>query len=332
MPGYNVRPARTCLPRERESLVGRSQRTFVILAAVFLVMALGSEAWAWGPATHIKLAGDLLANLWLLPAGVAALIARNRRFFVYGNVATDTVFAKKMSRTKQICHRWETGFSLLSSAETSSGRAFAYGYLAHLAADTVAHNKFLPRQMALSRSTVALGHLYWEIRADAPIGREHWSHLRTRLRGHYTEPERLLEAHLRETMLSFRTNRLLFKRMNLLASEQAWRRSVEWWSRLSRHQLDPVILGQYHAEAIDRIADVLSRETSSGVVQEDPNGNAALAYARTQCRQLRQMKRAHMPFGHVLAEVTAASAPRPGGLGGSGRPEAPQPAGMAAGG
>lgn len=296
--------------------MGRPQRTFVIATAALLVLALSGDAWAWGPATHIKLAGDLLSNLWMLPAGLATLIARNRRFFVYGNVATDTVFAKKMSRTKQICHRWETGFSLLEAAQTSSGRAFAYGYLAHLAADTVAHNKFLPRQMAMSRSTVALGHLYWEIRADAPIGREHWSHLRTRLRGHYTEPERLLETHLRETMLSFRTNRVIFKRMHLLASEHAWRRSVEWWSRLSRHQLDPVVLSQYHAEAIDRIVDVLSRETASSILREDPNGNAALAYAKTQCRQLRQMKRAHMPFDHVLAEVSAASAPRLSGANG----------------
>ncbi|MBN2560863.1 MAG: zinc dependent phospholipase C family protein [Phycisphaerae bacterium] len=281
-----------------------------VIAAALLVLVLGSEAWAWGPGTHVKLASDILSNLWLLPAGVAAVIAKSRRYFVFGNVATDTVFAKRMSRIKQVCHQWKTGFGLLESAETDAGRAFAYGYLAHLAADTVAHNKFLPHQMAVSRSTISFGHLYWEIRADAPIDRVYWGQLRARLRGRYAEPERLLESHLQETMLSFRTNRLIFKRMNLLASERAWRRSVEFWSRLSRFPLDEALLAMYHADAVERVVDVLCHGASSAILLEDPSGNAALGYARAQRKQLRQMKRAGMPHDHVIQEAVAGHAPR----------------------
>lgn len=287
-------------------------RCSVLALAAVLTLVLCSDAYAWGPATHVKLASDLLANLSLLPAAVAALIVRNRRFFVYGNVATDTVFAKKLSRVKQICHQWYTGFSLLDRAESDAGRAFAYGYLAHLAADTVAHNKYLPRQMAVSRSTVSFGHLYWEIRADARIDRPYWSQLRRLLRGRFPEPEALLEAHLTNTLLSFQTNRFLFRRMNLLASESAWRRSVDFWSRLSRFDLDPAMLESYHGDSISRVIDVLRLGRSSVVLHEDPNGNFALAYAKAQRRQLRQMKRARLPHGHMIREAAEGHAPSNG--------------------
>lgn len=265
---------------------------------------------AWGPATHIKLASDILTHLALLPAGIAAVIARHRKFFVYGNVATDTVLAKKMSREKQICHRWSTGFSLLAKARSDEGKAFAYGYLSHLAADTVAHNKFLPRQMAVSRSTVSFGHLYWEIRADARIEAPHWRQLRRSLRGQYSEPESLLRDHLQRTLLSYGTNRFLFKRMNLLASEDAWRRSVDFWARLSRFSLDRSLVESYHAESLGRIIDLLNKGTASTVMHEDPNGNFALAYAKAQRRQLRQLKRANIPHDHIIHEAMLGHAAR----------------------
>ncbi len=290
--------------------MGIAHRRFVFIVAALVVFALGKEAWAWGPGTHVKLASDLLSNLWMLPAGLAALIARNRRAFLFGNAATDTVFAKKMSRIKQACHHWATGFSLLNTAETDIGRAFAYGYLTHLASDTVAHNKFLPHQMAACRSTVSFGHLYWEMRADVPIDHDCWRQLRMTLRGDYPEPQKMLRAHLRETMLSFRTNQVIFKRVNLLSCEQAWRRSVNLWSRLSRFELDPTVMADYHSEALERIVDVITRGEASSVLHEDPNGNAALGYAKAQRRQLRQMKRARMSQAHVIEEALAGHAPR----------------------
>jgi len=284
-----------------------------IALAGLVLLAMCTEAHAWGPATHVQLASDLLSNLWLLPATLAALIARNRRFFVYGCVATDTVFAKKLSRIKQICHHWSTGFSLLDAAETDAGKAFAYGYLSHLAADTVAHNKYLPRQMAVSRSTISFGHLYWEIRADSTIEPTHWRELRTALRGSYPEPEQLLADNLGRTLLSFRTNRLLFKRMNLLACERGWRKSVSFWSALSRFDLEPAVLRAYQAESLDRIVDVLARGRSSAVLYEDPSGNAALGHAKVHRKLIRKMRRANMPHAHIIREAAFGHAPSAAG-------------------
>ncbi len=291
--------------------MGSARGSFIAALAGVVVLLSVQEAWAWGPATHVKLAADLFSNLSLLPAAVAAIIHANRRYFAYGNVATDTVLAKKMSRVKQVCHRWETGFHLLDSAESDEGKAFGFGYLAHLAADTVAHNKFLPRQMAVSRSTVSFGHLYWEIRGDAKIDRKHWRYLRGLVRANYPEPERLLEGHLRATLLSFKANRLIFRQMNLLASERAWRRSVEFWARISRYGLDEQVVRDYHEESVGRMLDVLARGESSSVLNEDPNGNASLGYAKAQRKQFRKMKRAGLPHTHLLREAAAGHAPKP---------------------
>jgi len=59
----------------------------------------------------------------------------------------------------------------MTQRPTKPLRAFAFGYLAHLAADTVAHNYFVPRQLAVTSSTSSLGHSYWESRFENPSRR-----------------------------------------------------------------------------------------------------------------------------------------------------------------
>lgn len=303
-------PSTDATRTNRSNTAIRSRAIVGIVAfAGLIVLLTPSDAWAWGPGTHIKLASDLMKNLALLPGGLAALIAANRKFFQFGNVATDIVLAKKMSRVKQVCHRWETGFKLLEHAQSDPARAFCYGYLAHLAADTVAHNKFLPRQMAVSRCTVSFGHFYWEVRADAPLREGHWKRLNKLIAEDFREPEQLLESHLSKTMLSFQTNRAIFRQMNRLASEKAWQKSVRFWTKLSRHDLDHEVLGSYHAESMERIIDVLTHGEKSSVLHEDPNGNALLAYAKAQRRQLRQMKRAGLSDVELVREAAAGHAP-----------------------
>lgn len=285
-----------------------------------MVLLVESPALAWGPGTHLTLASDLLSNLWLLPAAVAGLLSRHRAHYRYGTVAADVVFAKKLGRVKQICHNWNTAFSILERAGRDEDRAFAFGYLSHLAADTVAHNKFLPRQMAVSRSTINFGHLYWELRADAGIESAQWRQLRVLLGRHYPGASELLEQHLHSTLLSYPTNQLLFTRMNLLVSMRSWRRSVQLWGRVSRWPLPADLLAGYRAESLERIADVLSRGAHSRVLAEDPNGNEALHSARARRKQLKRLKRRRMPFDHIVHHATHSLAPQPGGLVNRARP------------
>jgi len=285
----------------------------VLLAAV-LLGAFSAEALAWGPATHVKLASDLLSQLHLLPAGLAALLAANRRSYLFGNVAADVVLAKRLSRIKQFCHHWQTGFAILDDARTDAGKAFGLGYLSHLAADTVAHCKFLPRQMTVTRTTMSFGHLYWELRADTTIGPHYWRILREILHDAFAEHEASLSARLKHTFLPFAVNWRLFYRTNHLVSRRTWHRTMHRWSDMSRWQLSDQLMREYRAESLDRMLDVVINQRSAQVLHEDPNGNAALAYTRMQRRQLRQMARAGLAAPHILHEAEMVHAPRVSGL------------------
>ena len=95
---------------------------------------MADQALAWGPATHIGLASTMWEYLSVLPAAVAAVLARHRIAYLYGSIAADIVFAKRLSRVKQFCHHWSTAFRMLDSAADGRAKAFAYGYLSHLAA------------------------------------------------------------------------------------------------------------------------------------------------------------------------------------------------------
>ncbi len=283
-----------------------------MLLTALAVLVIGPEvAHAWGPATHVKLGSDLLGALHLLPAGLAALLAAQAKHYLFGNVAADVVLAKRLSRVKQFCHHWRTGFAILEHAENDAGRAFGLGYLSHLAADTVAHGKFLPRQMTLTRSTMSFGHLYWELRADTTIGPFYWQRLREIMNEVFAEHQASLRCELTDTFLPFAMNWRLFYRMNNAVSRRVWMRTMNGWSNLSRWTLSDQLMREYRAECLERMVDVVVNQERAAVLREDPNGNAALAYTRLQRRQLRQMERAGLIAPHVFSEAAQVHAPRP---------------------
>lgn len=289
-----------------------SRRGLVLAGIAALVLLSPASVFAWGPATHVKLAGDLLQHLHLLPAAVAVILARHRKDYLFGNIAADVVLAKRLTRVKQVCHHWTTGFEILDDAREDRGRAFALGYLSHLAADTVAHNKFLPRQMTLTRTTMSFGHLYWELRADATIGPHYWEQLRLVLREAFAEHERVLAERLTETFLPFSLNWRLFYRMNRFVSRHTLRRAMDGWHRLSRWQLSDQLMREYRGECLERMVDVIVNGPHARVCHDDPNGNAALAYTRLQRRQLRQMARSGLVSPHILYEASVVHGPASG--------------------
>ena len=108
-----------------------------------------------------------------LPVAVAELLRAFPYDFLYGSIAADTSMAKKYAPVGRHCHAWHVGLEIYDRAVNGPLRAFGLGYLAHLAADAVAHNYFVPRQLALTSSTTALGHSYWESRFEGHLGERH---------------------------------------------------------------------------------------------------------------------------------------------------------------
>ncbi|HEX9893638.1 MAG TPA: zinc dependent phospholipase C family protein, partial [Gemmatimonadales bacterium] len=122
---------------------GRRQSRAV--AAVLAVFLLGlflapDSAWAWTPGTHIWLGESILANLHLLPASVSDLLHAFPYDFLYGSIAPDISFAKRYVPPGRHSHFWHVGQEVYADAPSDAMKAFGLGYLAHLSADTMAHN------------------------------------------------------------------------------------------------------------------------------------------------------------------------------------------------
>jgi len=109
----------------------------IALLGVLLVVLVPQEAHAWGPVTHLVHGATVLARLSTLPMSLQGILRAFPDAYLYGCVGADIIQAKKFARDLRYhCHSWNVGWQVLDAAGNDSERAFAYGYLTHLAADT----------------------------------------------------------------------------------------------------------------------------------------------------------------------------------------------------
>ena len=264
----------------------------VALAAVALLLAVAEPAWAWGPGTHVYLGLGLLDALHLVPAAVRDVVALYPFDFLYGSVAADISMAKKYVPEGRHCHFWHVGEEVYERATSDRLRAMALGYLSHLAADVVAHNLFVPRQMVLAARR-ALGHTYWETRLDLALGPTYAALTRyvvTEM--DHSEADALLDRVLSATVFSFRTNRRIFRGLIRAQDSDRWHTMFGSLARSPRWGLPPALRHQYLALAFDAIVDYLRHRQASTTAREDPTGERALATAK-QLRRLLAREGAH---------------------------------------
>jgi len=288
---------------------GRRSGWILLLAATALLI-FADGAFAWGSATHIDIASQVLNQLGFIPAAIAVVLAKHTDAYLYGSVAADVVFAKRMSRVKQFCHHWSTGFKVLERAETPEGKAFAYGYLSHLAADTVAHGKYVPRQIAVTGSSMTFGHFYWEVRADGLEDSDTWKRLRTLLRQTHDPHHDLLAEQLRGTFLPYIINRRLFEGMNRTVSHPLPRLALDALADYSRHELSPRLVRSYIEESVDRTISLLQKGDASLLLREDPNGTAALMQTHVLRRDVKRRQRRGQESDQLVREQAAGFVPQ----------------------
>ncbi len=252
--------------------------------ALLLVALLPGDAWAWSPGTHIFLGQSVLANLPLLPGALAELLRAFPFDFLYGSIAADTSFAKKYAPVGRHSHAWHVGQEIADLAGTPRLKAFGWGYLAHLAADVVAHNHFVPRQLALTSSSKALGHSYWEARFDFAVG-DHYAKLARDVIGLDHAPnDEHLDRIISPTIFSVRTNRRLFRGMVQLTEMQSWVRVVQLAAEASRWSLEETVVERHMAVAYDYVMDLLIAGDDAIARRSDPSGHDALTAAKRMRR------------------------------------------------
>ncbi len=299
-----------------------------LAAAMVLVGAALAAApdalHAWTPGTHIYLAQNVLTSAHLLPPTVADLIRAFPFDFLYGNIAADSTIAKNFAPVSRHCHHWHVGQEIHDLAPTDALRAFGLGYLAHLAADTVAHNYFVPRQLAITSSRSGLGHAYWESRFETHLGEGFASTAKEVIQLDHSPADAHLDQIISPTIFSVRTNRRLFRGMVHLVETRSWQRAFRMARTHSRWDLPEEDVEQHMALSYEFVMEMLGDDRPLAR-RLDPAGAEPLRAAQALRREVRNSggggdtlrvhKLAERDFGLPkkpdLTYWRALSAPRP---------------------
>jgi hypothetical protein len=257
----------------------------VAISLFFTLILLPGEVFAWGAGVHLSLGAKLLASPQALPGALQALLAAWPFDFLYGCIAADITLGKKYTHYLEHCHNWRIGLKILDSADSPRHEACAWGYLAHLAADTVAHNYFVPFKLTRTFNTVMLKHTYWEMRAEDKVEKKIWLMARELANGDYRSHDAMLSAVLSDTILSFRTNKRLFNSILLISRLQQWQKLLNTVTKRSRWEFTPEDQQEYVDLAYAAIEGVLGDEQSP-YWQADPTGDRALTAAKLMRRNL----------------------------------------------
>ena len=261
-------------------------RLALAFAGVGLVLlALPEAAHAWTPGTHIYLGESVLSSLPQLPAAVADLLRAYPFDFLYGNIAADSSIAKHYAPLGRHCHYWHVGQEIHDLAGSDALRAFGLGYLSHLAADTVAHNYFVPRQLMITSSTAAVGHSYWETRVETHLGDAYARSARDVIRLEHTDADAHLDRIIAPTIFSVRTNRRLFRGMVRLTESPSWQRATQVAREYSRWPLTDEDVERHLGLSFDYMMEFLG-STVSPALQLDPSGERPLKIAKELRRRV----------------------------------------------
>jgi hypothetical protein len=275
------------------------------LAAVSVVVLAAPDALhAWTPATHIYLGQSILENLALLPVPVADLLRAFPYDFLYGNIAADSSIAKNYAPVSRHCHHWHVGQEIHDHAEADALRAFGLGYLSHLSADVVAHNHFVPRQLALTSSTPTVGHAYWESRFEAHLGDAYAGQAKAVIKLDHRQADGLLDQIISPTIFSVQTNRRLFRGMVHLTDSQGWQTAFRVAREQSRWDLTDHDVEGHMAWSFDLIVDMLTDENRVARHQ-DPSGHDALRRSKELRREARRI--GGVGNGRSLVDTVTAS-------------------------
>jgi hypothetical protein len=257
----------------------------LVAAALVLIVLLPGTAHAWTPGTHVYLGEAVLRSLGQLPDTVADLLRAFPNDFLYGSIAADTSIAKKYVPTGRHCHSWAVGLEIHEAAPDEPMRAFSLGYLAHLAADAIAHNHFVPKQLAITASTSSLGHSYWESRFETHLGPACARQARDLILLDHSRADGLLDRILSPTIFSTQTNRRIFRGMVHAADSESWQRIFGLMTENSRWDLPDAEVARYVDTAYDSIIDFLARFDRSSPYRLDPSGDEALRRAKQVRRE-----------------------------------------------
>jgi hypothetical protein len=271
----------------------RTERLLVTLAFAAVAVALlvvPSGAQAWAPLAHLSFSAQALEALGVVQPSIRQLLQDFGNEFLYGSLAADIVVGKNMARYLYHCHNWRVGFNVFKHARAGGEQAFALGFLSHLAADTVAHNYYVPFKTVASYHKRNTQHAYWELRYDQRMDRDLSRVAREVTARAYRNHDEYLEKMLYgSSVIPFGVSKQLFR--SLLATARAGRFHQVSRFALARERnlvLEPDLVVDTNALAVEAIIGVLSEGERSKAARADATGARNIRIAQDLRKALRQ--------------------------------------------
>lgn len=248
----------------------------VTLSCVLAQLIFPADALAWGIGVHLQAGSWILDNISLLPEALRHILSTHSNDYLYGCISADITLGKKYTHYLRHCHSWRMGCKILAKAKTDSQRACAYGYLSHLAADTVAHSYYVPYKLIRTYNSVLLKHAYWEMRFEAHVAPEVWPLARSIGRKDFTDNDKLMRSILADTIFSFGTNKKLFNSLLLLNRLQQYQKVLRSLANTSKWAITVADQQEYLGMTNQAVLSLLQDLDESPYRQADPTGERAL--------------------------------------------------------
>lgn len=226
----------------------------------------------WGPGVHLHLAGKVLEDN--IKNEDFEIIKKNKEYFLYGNVSPDITLGKKyIKEIEKHCHKWETAFNILNKASNDKQKAMSYGYLTHLAADVIAHNYYIPKELLEGRGLRNFLHTVVEIKTDMSIYKDTYSLIKNILDKDYKEEDKFLKENISKAILPFGINRKIFEYSLKSSKSKYLYRAFNIFGKYERWiEENRNILVYYHEISYNLMVDILNNLDKSEILNYDPNG------------------------------------------------------------
>jgi Zinc dependent phospholipase C len=276
---------------------------FAASLAIALVLINPAPAFAWGPVTHIALGIQMLATVITPDHPLQAALLGLPEVFLYGSLAPDIVQGRRLqSRLRRHSHNWTTGLGLLESANDEQEKAFALGYCAHLSADVVAHNFFLPARFIGRFDSRFASHIYAEARFDSLYEADYRNLLVKLLAIDFAPLNAMLDRAIDSPLISFSAHRRIF---------EGGLRRIRQWDRVIKaigafEKIDPHEAQVFQDASCSAIAGVLEHRRDAPACLFDPMGRQALRSAMSSRRNLQRLNRMGPAARKSARELAAA--------------------------
>jgi len=281
-----------------------------VLGLFALLLLWPDDAYAWGPLAHLDFSSGALTQLSALPQALRVLLTKCPSDFLYGSLAADIIVGKNLARYAVHCHNWKVGWKVFGRARGEPQQAFALGFLAHLAADTVAHNYYVPYKTVQGFPVRSTGHAYWELRYDQKLDPQLWQTARRITGESFRRHDEFLEEALCDSyVIPFGVSKRMFNQVLFAARMKRYQAMCAVVAKEKDLPLTDDEVRDARELAVAQIVSMLADGENGRANGADPTGGRNLHFAVKLRQQLREAARRNELDERDAAEVLRQTRP-----------------------